>query len=165
MFVLLSAHGFGGMTDADPTRVAAQIVSGIGFLGAGVILRDGGSVRGLNTAATLWCSAAVGALAGAGLYAVAAMRATAILAANILLRWVARAIDKVPQNGSDHCRRLPAASVLGAHPALVRWHFRSEREIDRGADCPAMQEDWQARSPRATHPDPDRSEPHKHRQV
>src|ERR1700722_11426866 len=60
MFVLSSAYGFSGAT-ADPTRVAAQIVSGIGFLGAGVILRDGLNVRGLNTAATLWCSAAVGA--------------------------------------------------------------------------------------------------------
>src|SRR6478672_1946527 len=73
LFVLLSAHGFGGLTtsgDADPTRVAAQIVSGIGFLGAGVIMRDGLNVRGLNTAATLWCSAAVGSLAGAGLYVV-----------------------------------------------------------------------------------------------
>jgi putative Mg2+ transporter-C (MgtC) family protein len=49
-----------GITRADPTRVAAQIVSGIGFLGAGVILRDGLTVRRLNTAATLWCSAAVG---------------------------------------------------------------------------------------------------------
>jgi len=65
LFVLLSANGFSGAT-ADPTRVAAQIVSGIGFLGAGVILRDGLNLRGLNTAATLWCSAAVGAFAGSG---------------------------------------------------------------------------------------------------
>lgn len=47
-------------------RIAAQIVTGVGFLGAGVILRDGLSVRGINTAATLWCAAAVGALAGSG---------------------------------------------------------------------------------------------------
>jgi putative Mg2+ transporter-C (MgtC) family protein len=46
--------------DASPTRVAAQVVSGIGFLGAGIIFREGFNVRGLNTAATLWCSAAVG---------------------------------------------------------------------------------------------------------
>jgi hypothetical protein len=52
--------GMPGITRADPTRVAAQIVSGIGFLGAGVILRDGLTVRRLNTATTLWCSAAVG---------------------------------------------------------------------------------------------------------
>src|ERR1700743_3152385 len=48
------------------TQVIAYVVSGVGFLGAGAIMKDGGSVRGLNTAATLWCSAAVGACAGAG---------------------------------------------------------------------------------------------------
>jgi putative Mg2+ transporter-C (MgtC) family protein len=52
--------------ESSPTRVAAQVLSGIGFLGAGVIFRDGLNVRGLNTAATLWCSAAIGVLAGAG---------------------------------------------------------------------------------------------------
>ena len=52
--------------DINPTRVAAQVVSGIGFLGAGIIFRDGFNVHGLNTAATLWCSAAVGMMAGAG---------------------------------------------------------------------------------------------------
>jgi putative Mg2+ transporter-C (MgtC) family protein len=51
--------------DASPTRVAGQVVSGIGFLGAGLIFREGLSVRGLNTAATLWCCAAIGVLAGA----------------------------------------------------------------------------------------------------
>ena len=54
--------------EVSPTRVAAQIVSGIGFLGAGIIFRDGFNVHGLNTAATLWCSAAVGMLAGAGFW-------------------------------------------------------------------------------------------------
>src|ERR1700681_3239894 len=53
--------------DVASTRVAAQVVSGIGFLGAGIIFREGLNVRGLNTAATLWCSAAVGLLAGEGL--------------------------------------------------------------------------------------------------
>src|ERR1700755_814321 len=52
--------------DSSPTRVASYVVSGIGFLGGGVILREGANVRGLNTAATLWCSAAVGVLAGRG---------------------------------------------------------------------------------------------------
>ena len=53
-------------SEANITRVAAQVVSGIGFLGAGIIFREGLNVRGLNTAATLWCSAAVGVLAGGG---------------------------------------------------------------------------------------------------
>src|SRR5215471_13411406 len=59
--------------EASPTRVAAQVVSGIGFLGAGLIFREGMSVRGLNTAATLWCSAAIGVLAGAGYLAYATL--------------------------------------------------------------------------------------------
>jgi putative Mg2+ transporter-C (MgtC) family protein len=104
LFVLLSAYGFGGLSgsgSADPTRVAAQIVSGIGFLGAGVILRDGLSVRGLNTAATLWCSAAVGALAGAGLYPVAAAGTGVVLAANIVLRSAGRMVDRHPQSGGE----------------------------------------------------------------
>ena len=67
LFVIMGAYGFQG-PDADPTRVAAQIVSGIGFLGAGVIMKQGASVTGLNTAATLWATAAVGALAGGGMY-------------------------------------------------------------------------------------------------
>ena len=102
LFVLLSAHGFGGLPgDADPTRVAAQIVSGIGFLGAGVILRDGLNVRGLNTAATLWCSAAVGSLAGAGLYSVAAAGTVVVVGANVLLRWLGRAVDRRPDTGDE----------------------------------------------------------------
>ncbi|WP_086666531.1 MgtC/SapB family protein [Lentzea kentuckyensis] len=93
LFVLLSAQGFDGQ-GGDPTRVAAQVVSGIGFLGAGVILRDGLSVRGINTAATLWCAAAVGALAGAGMHAMAAAGTVAIIAVNVGLRELGRAVDR-----------------------------------------------------------------------
>ncbi|WP_028938419.1 MgtC/SapB family protein [Pseudonocardia spinosispora] len=100
LYVLLSAHGFGG-PDADPTRVAAQIVSGIGFLGGGVILREGLTVRGLNTAATLWCSAAVGSLAGAGLFQIAAAGTVAVVAVNIVLRPVGRAVDRRPDTGTE----------------------------------------------------------------
>lgn len=100
LFVLLSAHGFAGAT-ADPTRVAAQIVSGIGFLGGGVILREGLTVRGLNTAATLWCSAAVGALAGAGMYAVAAVGAGVVVAVHVILRPVGTFVDRQPDTGTE----------------------------------------------------------------
>lgn len=58
-----------GITESDPARIAAQVVSGIGFLGAGTILREGVTVRGLTTAASLWIAAALGLGAGAGLYA------------------------------------------------------------------------------------------------
>ena len=73
LFTLVSAYGFreflvngGSLVRADPTRIAAQIVSGIGFLGAGAIIRQGLSVRGLTTAASLWLVAAIGMAAGAG---------------------------------------------------------------------------------------------------
>ncbi len=101
LFVLLSANGFSGAT-ADPTRVAAQIVSGIGFLGAGVILRDGLNLRGLNTAATLWCSAAVGALAGAGMFTVALAGTVVVVAVNVALRAVGRVVDRLPDTGDEH---------------------------------------------------------------
>ncbi len=81
---------------ADPSRIAAQIISGIGFLGAGVIMRDGLSVRGLNTAATLWCSSAVGILAGYGLTLKAVIGAVFVLSANVILRPIARRINQVP---------------------------------------------------------------------
>ncbi|MFB9924235.1 MgtC/SapB family protein [Amycolatopsis halotolerans] len=100
LFVLLSAHGFSGAS-ADPTRVAAQIVSGIGFLGAGVILREGLTVRGLNTAATLWCSAAVGSLAGAGLYTAAGAGTAVVMAVNIALRPLGRVVDRRPVTGRE----------------------------------------------------------------
>ena len=58
--------GFSMAGEASPTRMAAQVVSGIGFLGAGAIMREGLNVKGLNTAATLWCAAAVGVGCGAG---------------------------------------------------------------------------------------------------
>lgn len=106
LFVLLSAQGFTqDVGSPDPTRVAAQIVSGIGFLGAGVIMRDGQNVRGINTAATLWCSAAVGSLAGAGLINIAAIGTAMILVVNIFLRSISRFLSKLPGSGSDHSTR------------------------------------------------------------
>jgi putative Mg2+ transporter-C (MgtC) family protein len=82
LFTVLSAYGFGvGSTAApiDPTRIAAQIVSGIGFLGAGAILKDGVVVRGLTTAASLWATSAVGMAAGAGEHIIAAVSTAVIL--------------------------------------------------------------------------------------
>lgn len=77
-------------------RVMAYVVSGIGFLGAGVIMREEGNVRGLNTAATLWGSAAVGAAAGADLIAEAMLATVFVLAANTLLRPIVNAINRQP---------------------------------------------------------------------
>jgi putative Mg2+ transporter-C (MgtC) family protein len=81
LFTVLSIHGFGQGPGVpiDPTRIAAQIVSGIGFLGAGAILKDGIVIRGLTTAASLWATAAVGMAAGAGEYVIGAVGAGIVL--------------------------------------------------------------------------------------
>jgi putative Mg2+ transporter-C (MgtC) family protein len=80
--------------EVSPTRVAAQIVSGIGFLGAGIIFRDGFNVHGLNTAATLWCSAAVGMMAGAGAWPYAVLLTGLVVFINLglrpLVKWLKR---------------------------------------------------------------------------
>lgn len=81
-FVLLSIKIGGDATG----RIASYIVSGIGFLGAGVIMKDGLNVQGLNTAATIWCSAAVGALCGIGLIAEGAIVSAAVILTHIALR-------------------------------------------------------------------------------
>ncbi len=87
--------------DINPTRVAAQVVSGIGFLGAGIIFRDGFNVHGLNTAATLWCSAAVGMMAGAGHLPYAAAMTGLIVFINLALRPIVKLLDKVsPRKGA-----------------------------------------------------------------
>ena len=80
--------------DSSPTRVASYVVSGVGFLGGGVILREGFNVHGLNTAATLWCSAAVGVLAAGGHFLFALIATAAILGIHLLGRPLGRLIDR-----------------------------------------------------------------------
>jgi putative Mg2+ transporter-C (MgtC) family protein len=101
VLVSLGAAAFAGvgmrlLGPEGATRIISYVVSGIGFLGAGVIMKDGGAVRGLNTAATLWCSAAVGALAGAGLSIEAALLTIFVLAGNTLLRPIVNYINRKP---------------------------------------------------------------------
>jgi putative Mg2+ transporter-C (MgtC) family protein len=96
LFTIVGAYGFHAflasgqsVVRADPTRIAAQIVTGIGFLGAGAIIRQGLSVRGLTTAATLWVVAAVGLAAGAGYYSAAVISTALVLLALYPLRIMA----------------------------------------------------------------------------
>jgi len=92
-FVDLAMH----LNGADgAVRVIAYVVSGIGFLGAGVIMKQGMDVRGLNTAATLWAAAAVGSCAGADMIAQAAALTVFVLAGNTLLRPLVNAINRIP---------------------------------------------------------------------
>jgi putative Mg2+ transporter-C (MgtC) family protein len=95
LFTIVSAYGWGDFvfnrqlgTVLDPTRIAAQIVTGIGFLGAGAIIRQGFSVRGLTTAAGLWVVAAIGMAAGAGYYSAALITTGLVLVGLGPLRWV-----------------------------------------------------------------------------
>lgn len=85
-----------GSTLAGPSslQVIAYVVSGVGFLGAGAIIKDGAGIRGLNTAATLWCSAAVGACAGAGELLDAIFITALLMVINLLFRPVSRYIDR-----------------------------------------------------------------------
>ena len=101
--------------EESPTRVAAQVVSGIGFLGAGLILREGLSVRGLNTAATIWCSAAVGILAGAGFLTYAAIATFFVLVVNLLLRPIVIFINRQPVVGGELASEY-LLSVTCRHP-------------------------------------------------
>jgi putative Mg2+ transporter-C (MgtC) family protein len=84
IFTVVSAHAFSG-PGSDPTRIAAQIVTGIGFIGAGTIIQQRGSIRGLTTAASLWAVAGIGMAAGAALYVVAIVATMLILVALLVL--------------------------------------------------------------------------------
>ena len=92
MFVSASLN----FTNSDYTRIAAQVVSGIGFLGAGIILKDNNRIKGLNTAATLWCVAAIGILTAFGMNLEAIIGTLFILISNIILRLISQKImDKI----------------------------------------------------------------------
>ena len=108
VLVSLGAFMFNWVTfaslDSDSTRIAAQVVSGIGFLGAGIIMKDGNKVKGLNTAATLWCVAAIGVMTSFGLLLEASIGTIMVLASNIILRFISIAImNKVKNNQRETC--------------------------------------------------------------
>jgi putative Mg2+ transporter-C (MgtC) family protein len=118
LFVLMT-QAVPGMAPTDASRIAAYVVSGIGFLGGGVIMRDGFNVRGLNTAATLWCTAAVGVLCSLGLLLEASLGSLVVLCANILLRDLAQHLDRQDV--------VPASEVEQRYE--VRIVCRAEDEI------------------------------------
>lgn len=147
----------GAMVDGEisPTRIAAQVVSGIGFLCAGVIMRDGFSVRGLNTAATLWCSAAVGVMVGMGFLFNGLLITLTVLLAHLVLRplsdWLnRRPVDtdsEVPisyqlrvvckHEDEAHIRALLMHMLAGT--ALMLRGLTSRNDTDIGADYAVME--------------------------
>src|ERR1700681_952264 len=88
LFTLLSGLIAQQLGDSGSTRIASNIVQGIGFLGSGAILRESGSIVGMTTAATIWVEAAIGMAAGAGLYAVAGYSTGLVLSALVGLAWL-----------------------------------------------------------------------------
>ena len=126
------------------TQVLAYVISGIGFLGAGVIMKEGTNVRGLNTAATLWCSAAVGAFSGAGYGAEAALLTLFVLAGNTFLRPLANLINRIPINERateatyqvhvtvDVENRDLIRDLLGERLETAHYPLREVAVLDRG---------------------------------
>jgi putative Mg2+ transporter-C (MgtC) family protein len=126
LFTLASAYGFrdflvhgGSLVRTDPTRIAAQIVTGIGFLGAGAIIRQGLSIRGLTTAATLWVVAAIGLTTGAGYYSAAAITTLLVIVSLWPLRILAhRTMVRFRPETDRLVAQLPAgespAPLIGA---------------------------------------------------
>lgn len=124
------ANRMGGHDGA--VHVVAYVVSGVGFLGAGVIMREEGNVRGINTAATLWGSAAVGAAAGADLILEAILATVFVLAANTLLRPIVNTINRKPLDvPSVEVTNTLHLIVQGAHQKLVLAQVTSMLELSR----------------------------------
>ncbi|HEY7536585.1 MAG TPA: MgtC/SapB family protein [Gaiellaceae bacterium] len=147
LFTIVSAYGFEDFgTSVDPTRIAAQIVTGIGFLGAGAIIREGISVRGLTTAGSLWVVAGVGMAAGAGYYWAAIVGTALIFFALGPLRWIAyQTIERIrPEERRLMVEVRPRASVapllteLGELRSLEVEDERDRRivtvEVERAID-------------------------------
>jgi putative Mg2+ transporter-C (MgtC) family protein len=152
LFTIVSAYGFsdfltdGALVQTDPTRIAAQIVTGVGFLGAGAIIREGISVRGLTTAGSLWVVAGVGMAAGAGYYWAAIVGTALIFFALGPLRWIAyQTIERIrPEERRLMVEVRPRASVapllteLGELRSLEVEDERDRRivtvEVERAID-------------------------------
>ena len=151
LFTIVSAYGFHAflasgqsVVRADPTRIAAQIVTGIGFLGAGAIIRQGLSVRGLTTAATLWVVAAIGLAAGAGYYSAAVITTALVLVSLWPLRILAfRMLRRVRPEDGRLLIELPAAASPGAViDEVERWGGRIESiELSQEGDRRRLQLD------------------------
>ncbi|MBB2205386.1 MgtC/SapB family protein [Gluconacetobacter takamatsuzukensis] len=132
--------------DVEAVRVISYVVSGIGFLGAGVIMKDGTNVQGLNTAATLWCSAAVGACTGCDMVAEGGLLTIFVIAGNTLLRPLVNAIDRIPLQGrgveasytvsllTDRAHVDALRDLLVAHLEQARFPVADVELTDRGAD-------------------------------
>jgi putative Mg2+ transporter-C (MgtC) family protein len=153
LFVLLQSVLVSAPNNQD--RIVAQVVSGVGFLGAGVIMRDGLNVRGVNTAATLWCAAAVGSLAGAGFYTYTVVGAIAVVVVNLALRPVGHLVKRQPGAAEEdetayvfraicrskreaHVRSLVVQAMVGQPLCLRAVH---SEDLESGSDLVEVRAD------------------------
>ena len=127
LFMILSKYAFvdlvavDGLRGADPARIAAQVVSGISFLGAGVIFKNGSSIRGLTTAAGMWGTAAVGMAIGAGLYWLGLMEAVVLVVIQLVLhRFRVGGDAEITQEVTVHM--TDSDGLMQAFDCLVREH-------------------------------------------
>ena len=136
LFTGLSIYAFGASTTPgapDPARVAAQIVAGIGFLGAGAIIKDGPSIRGLTTAASLWATAAIGMGAGTGEYIVATVAAAIVVFSLWPLNRIAERLHRADKAiiqirvALDHLDALGEISSVLAAQRLELLGVRTQR--------------------------------------
>jgi putative Mg2+ transporter-C (MgtC) family protein len=135
LFVVFASQ----FSEESPTRVAAQVVTGIGFLGAGVISKEGANVRGLNTAATLWCAGAVGLLSGAGYWRHALLAVLLITSINLFMPKLIKLINRQPIDTAEVETYYVVTMVCRAHEeekyrALLMQNFSATdlhlRELD-----------------------------------
>ena len=127
LFMILSKYAFvdlvgvNGLRGADPARIAAQVVSGISFLGAGVIFKNGNSIRGLTTAAGMWGTAAVGMAIGAGMYWVGLIEAAVLVGIQIVLHRFPVGADALATQ-EIVVEMTDSDELLGRFDALVKSH-------------------------------------------
>ncbi len=127
LFMILSKYAFvdlvgvDGLRGADPARIAAQVVSGISFLGAGVIFKNGNSIRGLTTAAGMWGTAAVGMAIGAGMYWVGLIEAAVLVGIQIVLHRFPVGADALTTQ-EIVVEMTDSDELLGRFDALVKSH-------------------------------------------
>lgn len=144
-FALISQHGFG--PNSNPAQVAAGVVTGIGFIGGGVIMRRSGNVQGINTAATLWATSSLGLAIGIGYYNLAWLLLGIILLIQLLLRWVAVWIDKLSGATLPLLTYHLAVNFASAASGSVRAAY-SDFVRQRGV-CPISYQENQADSTEA----------------
>jgi len=146
IFTLAGAYGFAdasGAASVDPSRVAAQVAAGVGFIGAGAILRNGSSVQGVTTAATVWLAAAVGVMAAAGGLLLAAVATSIGVISLLALRTTKPYIRRLGGRGAvvelsytrGHGTLGPVLRFLGEHGARVE---RIEVDDDCEVDHPGV---------------------------